>query len=210
MSRNSRRHRGGEGDPGVNPLIIKGMQDRMETINKNIDEIQTRSMDGYNTVMQFSDSFFALKKKQEEESEARERLEEKLNFVNKIVNNMDLQQNASCIQQDTIDKNLLLLKDASNRIQNFASVLEANMNRDKDHNMKVIVNTRILAQETKTICVKYMKDTNHKLDHLRDKFDKQIDKKDELSNRLKELDDTYDEKQSALSAVLNKLTGEID
>lgn len=63
MSRNSRRHRGGEGDPGVNPLIIKGMQDRMETINKNIDEIQTRSMDGYNTVMQFSDSFFALKKK---------------------------------------------------------------------------------------------------------------------------------------------------
>lgn len=85
---------------------------------------------------------------------------------------MDLQYNASCTQQDTIDKNLLLLKDASNRIQDFASVLEANMNRDKDHNMKVIVNTRILAQETKTICVKYMKDTNHKLDHLREKFDK--------------------------------------
>ena len=52
-----------EGEPGVNPLIIKGMQDRMESINKNIDEINARSMDGYNTVMQFSDSFFALKKK---------------------------------------------------------------------------------------------------------------------------------------------------
>jgi len=47
-----------------------------------------------------------------------------------------------------------MLKDASNRIQDFANILEQNMNRDKDHNMKVIVNTRILAQETKTMCVK--------------------------------------------------------
>lgn len=86
---NAGKRKGNE--EGVNPLIIKGMQDRMESINKSIDEIQTRSMDGYNTVMQFSDSFFALKKKYEDESEARATLEERINFVNKIFNNMELQ-----------------------------------------------------------------------------------------------------------------------
>jgi len=81
-----------------------------------------------------------------------------------------------------------LLKDASNRIKEFANVLESNMNRDKDHNMKVIVNTRIIAQETKAMCVKYMKDNNKKLDNLCIKFDNKIDKKDELADKIKDVD----------------------
>jgi len=61
-----------------------------------------------------------------------------------------------------------MLKDNSNRIQEFASVLETNMSRDKDQNMKVIVNTRIIAQETKTFCLKNIKDTHKKLDKLKE------------------------------------------
>lgn len=62
MSRNSKR-RNNDGEPGVNPLIIKGLQDRMESINKNIDDIHAKSIEGYNTVMQFSEDFLELKKK---------------------------------------------------------------------------------------------------------------------------------------------------
>lgn len=84
------------------------------------------------------------------------------------------------------------------------------MNRDKDHNMKVIVNTRIIAQETKAMCVKYMKDTNKKLDNLCIKFDNKIDKKDELADKIKDVDLNQDKKQIALSAVINKMTTEIE
>jgi len=91
MSRASRRRGNNDGEPGVNPLIIKGMQDRMESINKNIDDIHAKSIEGFNTVMQFSESFLQLKKKYEEESDSRQILEERISFVNKIINNMELQ-----------------------------------------------------------------------------------------------------------------------
>lgn len=55
-----------------------------------------------------------------------------------------------------------------------------------------------------------MKDNNKKLDSLSIKFDNKIDKNDEVSDKLKEVDLKYDKKQSALSAVLNKMTVEID
>lgn len=68
------------------------------------------------------------------------------------------------------------------------------MERDKGHNMKVIVNTRILANETKNMCIKYFKDSNKKLEKLTEKIDKLFSTKNDNDSKIKELDDIYSNK----------------
>lgn len=68
------------------------------------------------------------------------------------------------------------------------------MERDKGHNMKVIVNTRILASETKNMCIKYFKDSNKKLEKLTEKIDKLFSTKNDNDSKIKELDDIYSNK----------------
>lgn len=55
-----------------------------------------------------------------------------------------------------------------------------------------------------------MKDNDKKLNSLITKFDNKIDKNDDINNELNNVDLKYDKKYSALSAVLNKMTVEID
>jgi len=101
----SKRSRGGGGG-GVSNIIVKALQDRMETINAQINDIHAKATDNFNNIEGFMAEFYQFQKESKKDVERREELDFKLKDVDKLIRNIEVDWNKNQEHSDKIKENL--------------------------------------------------------------------------------------------------------
>lgn len=118
------------GKAGVSNLIVKSLQDRMETVNKQIDEIYLKATENHTQIQTFIDDFYVFKRDSEKEKEIREEVLKKIKIVDRIINQIESDTGTSKNQFSEIQSNMTEVDKLTLKINDFVKHFEEENSRD--------------------------------------------------------------------------------